>query len=521
MRAILPDAAQDAGFPFTMPAPTGGWNARDNMAKMSPLDALFLDNWFPGTTAVAIRPGSALAASLPVGKEIKTLMGLALRNGSIKRFAAAADGIYDITLGGLAPTPDSAATSAYWESVNMEVGGVSYLWACTGDGVNKSRIYNGTTDTWVVLDGASTPALTGLDSRDVANVSLFKSRLILTQRGSMSFWVGDLNSVGGAFTEFPLGAIFPKGGYLVATANWTVDAGNGVDDRFVAISSEGEIAVYQGTDPTDATQFSLVGVYEVGKPIGKRCFLKLAGDLGMLTEQGLWPISKALQSATVDTRIALTDKIQSAFNTFYKQFGAEFGWQAVLLPKGPAVIVNVPLGFGNSYQFVMNTITGAWCRFLSWNAECMMVVDGKLYFAKDNVVREGWTGRKDINSAITATVSTAFSYGPAKSRSKKISLVKPVMEATANVTLGMALDTDFNIRRAITTIASFIQNLAIWDSAVFGTSLWSGGQTMINTWKVVNHKPGKAFSLRIRVQIKDIDVSWAATDFIGETGGML
>lgn len=521
MRPLVPDAAQDAGFPFTMPSPTGGWNARDNLAKMSALDAIFLDNWFPGTTSVSVRPGSLLSATIAAGKNIQSLLGLALRDGTLKRFAAAEDGIYDVTAGGVVAAPESAATTSRWESLNMEVGGVSYLWACAGDGTNKSRIYNGTTDTWTLLDGASAPAITGITSTDVANVSMFKSRLILVKRNSASFYVGALNSVAGAFTEYPLGSVFKKGGYLVATANWTVDAGNGVDDRFVAISSEGEVAVYQGTDPTDATAFGLAGVYDVGKPIGKRCFVKLAGDLGILTEQGLWPLSKALQSSTVDNRVALTDKIQAAFNTFYKQYGTEFGWESVLLSKGPALIVNVPLGSGNSYQFVMNTITGAWCRFLAWNAECMMVLDGKLYFANGNTMREGWTGLKDINSAITATGATAYSYGPARARSKKINLVKPVMQSTANVTLGMALDTDFDTRRAISTSASFVQNLALWDTAVYGTALWSGGQTVINKWKKVNHKPGKAFSFRVRVQIKDIELSWAATDFIGEAGGLL
>jgi hypothetical protein len=45
------------------------------------------------------------------------------------------------------------------------------------------------------------------------------------------------------------------------------------------------------------------------------------------------------------------------------------------------VIVNVPTLAGQtSYQYVMNTITGAWCRFTGWNAQCWALFNDKLFF---------------------------------------------------------------------------------------------------------------------------------------------
>ena len=41
----------------TIPAPVGGWNARDALAAMSPLDAVTLDNFFPITSGVMLRKG--------------------------------------------------------------------------------------------------------------------------------------------------------------------------------------------------------------------------------------------------------------------------------------------------------------------------------------------------------------------------------------------------------------------------------------------------------------------------------
>jgi hypothetical protein len=382
-------------------------------------------------------------------------------------------------------------------------------------------LYNSSTDTWLSLDGASVPALTGVTSTLITNVSLFKYRLILCEVDSLKFWYGPLNSVGGAFSAFDLGQVFKKGGYLVATASWTVDAGDGADDRFVAITSEGEIAVYQGTDPSNAATFALVGVYEVGKPTGKRCFLKLGGDVGVLTEQGLWPLSKALQSATIDKRLAMTDKIQGAFNAYYNSYGNEFGWQAVLLAKGPAVLVNVPVSSTRSYQFVMNTITGAWCRFTGWNAAAMLVLDGRLFFAVGRTVKEGWTGFDDSNGVITCLAATAFTYGPVKARGKKVTMVRPVMQASSPITFGLALDSNFVTRTALSSSSSLTSGQSLFDSAVYDTSLWADGTVAMNKWKVVSHNPGKSFSLRCQVSVKDIQVTWAATDFIGEAGSIL
>lgn len=521
MRLPPSDSAADTGFRFSMPPPVGGWNARDNVAQMRPTDALVLDNWWPTPTDVQVRKGSASYATLPSGQNISTLMGLANRDGTFKRFAASQDGVWDITAGGAVAVASSVATTGTWEHVQLNVAGISYLWCCAGDAANNARIYNGNTNAWTELTAVSTPSLTGITSNEVTNVSLFKNRLILCKKDSLSFYYLPLNSVGGAATEFSLGSIFKKGGHLVATGAWTVDAGDGVDDHFVAISSEGEVAIYQGTDPSSSVTFGLVGVFEVGKPTGKRCLLKLAGDVGILTEQGLWPISKALLSATVDTRVALTDNIQTAFNQYYSLYSDVPGWQAVLLPKGPAILVNVPISATVSYQFAMNTITGAWTRFLGWNASCLGVLDGKLYFAIRNTVKEGWRGGADGDSAITCSAATAFSYGPSKARGKKLHMVKPILQTTAPVVFGLALDTDFAQRTALQTQASLGSGGTGYDSAIWDESTFADGNATVNRWKTVRHKPGGAFSLRMRLQVKNISVSWSATDFLGELGGLV
>ena len=49
--------------------------------------------------------------------------------------------------------------------------------------------------------------------------------------GLSAFYL-DVASVGGTLTEFPMGSIFRRGGYLVDMETWTVDGGSGTGDYF-------------------------------------------------------------------------------------------------------------------------------------------------------------------------------------------------------------------------------------------------------------------------------------------------
>lgn len=518
-KKLLPDAAQPVSDVYPMPAPVGGWNARDQLALMPSTDAVVLDNWFPQSTEIVIRPGYVQRATGPVGETIKSLFGLSKYDGTFKRFLATQTGIYDCSTDGAVGAVASAATTGTWQHLQINVAGVSFLWCCSGDGTNKSRIYNGDTGVWTVLDAASAPPLTGPTSESMANISMFKNRIVLTQAASTKMWYGPLNSVGGAYTAFDLGAVFKRGGFLMATANWTVDAGDGPDDRFVAVSSEGEIAVYVGTD--FAATFSLVGVYFVGKPIGRRCFTQYGAELAILTEQGLWPLSKALQNSMIDKRVALTDKIQSAFNQHFKTYGALPGWEAKLLAKGPALIVNVPYTNG-SYQFVMNTITGAWCRFKGWDSTCFLIQDGKFYFANGNKVNEGWSGTKDGTAGIYAYSRTAYSYGGSRRRSKKVNMVQPIMTTTSAINLSLAIDTDFQTNTVTaSTVEVNLTTSKFGAGTKYGVAKWGGGNVQVKRWHGVKSKVGMSFSLRLGLTVNGIQVSWSATNFLLEDAGIL
>lgn len=522
MRTLLPTADVNESSGFQLPAPVGGWNTRDPLANMPSLDAIFLDNFFPFSGGVMVRKGFEEFATVPqtipptAPRLIKALMSYMPSSGTKALFAADQTGIYNVTAGGAATTPSSAATNGAWQWVNISTAGGAFLWCCNG--VDKSRYWNGSA--WTVLDTLSTPALSGITSADVSNVALHQSRLFLVAKDKLSFFYLPVNSIAGAASEFPLGAIFRRGGYVMSVGSWTIDSGTGMDDYFCIVTSEGELAVYKGIDPANAATWSLVGVYFCGRPLGRRCLTKLGGDLLVLTVNGVLPLSRLLQSSVIDRKNFVSDKINTFFTTMTDTYSDQYGWCFQVFPEAQLMLVNVPLGNQLSWQFVMNTTTGAWCRFIDWNAEAWCYHDGGLYFAAREKVRKAWEGHQDGEAAIVARVKTAFQYVGGRGRIKRITLLRPIFTASAPLKASLALDTDFRSSQLSNQMTSFSQLVSFWDQALWDASYWSDGITVAQ-WRTVSHTPGKAFSFRMRLSLKNVAVSWSVTDFIASSGGLM
>jgi hypothetical protein len=212
------------------------------------------------------------------------------------------------------------------------------------NGADKYHVFDGTT--WHT-DGDGPPYdITGVDSATLIGVNVFKNRLWFVQTGTLKAWYLPVNSIGGAAASLDMSSLCAQGGYLMAMGTWTLDAGYGVDDYAVFVTSEGEVIVWRMTDPTDANSIYLIGVWSVGSPVGRRCLVKYKGDLLIIVQEGLFPLSVALQSSRLNPRAALTDKIQQAISDSISRYGANYGWQVIPFPKQNMLILNVPVQEG-------------------------------------------------------------------------------------------------------------------------------------------------------------------------------
>lgn len=496
----------------TAPAPVGGWNARDGLAAMSPKDAVILDNMVPMTTQVVLRSGSAdYVTGLP--GVVETLAVYSKADGSNQMFAGCSGSIYDVTTAGVVGAPvQTGFSNTRFQTTNFATTGGKFLWMVNG--ADSPRLWDGST--WVAVTNASVPAITGVTTSTLVNVNVFQRRLWFVERDSFRAWYLPVDSNGGAAASFDLSPLFGMGGYLVAMGTWTIDSGSGMDDHAVFISSEGQIAVYQGTDPTDPTKWALKGVYTVGQPVGRRCITQYASDLLIISKDGLLPMSKALASSRVTTNVSITDKIQSAVTQATSIYGTNFGWETQIYPDENLLIINVPVT-GGSQQFVMFTINDSWCRFTGWDAATFTRMGTNLFFGTNGKVIQAWTGTSDSGADINFEGLASFQYHGGMNL-KRYTMARPIV-STDNPAIGilLGLNLDFD-QTAPTGVPSFAPvNTAVWDTSTWDSGIWAGDLTIRKDWQTVGGV-GYCAALHIKGSTPSSQLRWQSTDYVYEVG---
>jgi hypothetical protein len=376
------------------------------------------------------------------------------------------------------------------------------------------------------VTGTVTPlnnfAVTGVNPALFINVMAFKSRLWFIENNSMRVWYLPTLSIGGAAAQLDFSSLFNRGGYLMAMCDWSLDAGYGMDDYAVFISSEGQIAVYKGTDPASATTWSLIGVYDIGSPIGRRCTMKYAGDVTVICKDGLAPLSKALMSSRINTQEMLTDKIQHVISDYTTSFATNFGWECAIFPQENILLMNVPVSVGSSYQVVMNTISGAWSRFIGWNASCFELHGDQLYFGGIGVVSKAWDTLADNATNINFEAQQSFNYLGRNSQLKQVKMLRPIISTDGNPSLLLGVNVDFDTA-APSGVPTFTPNpgtTGVWDSSVWDGALWGGGLSIKKDWQTA-FALGYCISAHMIGACQNVNLRWAATDYLVDDGGVL
>src|SRR5574341_348084 len=369
-----------------LPAPTAGMNLVDPASALGPLQAISTVNLVKGERGLIARPGTveqARGVGITAG-DVRSVLGYHGTTAFLNRlFACAPDGIYTVTTATAAPTRVLAfgtndVNSGRGVGCNVTTaGGAYYLYA---DETNGLFTYASGTDTWAAT------AITGLAAASVRFVTTFKNRVWVVEAGSLRAWYMSAGAVAGAVTSFDLQSVFQRGGTLAGIWAWSRDGGAGIDDYIAFLTTQGELAVYSGTNP--ATDFRLVGLFNLGGvPTGRRLALSYGGDLLFLTTQGVLPISKLVGSLTpIEESLYTTRPLQPLFVQTMANQSTRIGWEMALHPKAGMLVINTPGVPGDvQEQFVMSYSSKGWSRLQGLDILSSDVWDGEYYFG----TREG------------------------------------------------------------------------------------------------------------------------------------
>ena len=484
---------------------------------MRPDDAYELINFFPTASDIMLRKGSA-AHLTAVTDTVQALMVYRPQTGNEQLWAATDAGkILDASTPGAAPAASvTGLTNGKFQYVNFASGSNNYILAVNG--ADDMQQFDGST--WKSLNSGSTPSITNIATSSLVGINVHKARTWYVQIGSLSMWYAAVGAYAGALTEFPMQGVFKKGGYIMAMGSWTLDAGDGVDDYAVFITNQGEVAVYQGTDPSSVNTWGLIGVFQVGAPIGRRCLLKYAGDLLIITNDGVVPVSKALTTGRTQAGVAFTDRIQSAMASAATSYGDSFGWELQYFPAASMLLLNIPVSTGLEEQYVMNTQTGAWARFQSWPVQCFAVHNGELYFGMLDEVRQAWTGTQDVDGGIEGSAISSF-WQHRTNASKSVKMIRPIIAYDQNPgSIYIEVNADYTVVEPSNLISLPQQTAGVWDTDEWDVALWGGSPLVRRDWYGA---VGVGVTLAPHLNITSTSANFrlAAYDLLLEDGGVL
>jgi hypothetical protein len=465
-----PRKAQSKSFA----APVAGWIANQNLADPvdgAPQGAVVLENILPTATGGEVRRGSDVFASMTdTTKPVDRLFSY--KNGNLQSFFAT----NETTITDITGTPADKVT-------DLTGGNWVFVPFTNDNGQIFLRGVNGM-DTPLVYDGANfstTPAITFPTGVTVTPDQLyyvwaFKNRLFFIQKESMDVWYLSVNQMGGELVQFPMGSIFSRGGQLLFGASWSVDAGNGLSENCVFVSSEGEVAVYSGSNPGDATDFQKVGVYRIGKPLGQTAFIRAGGDLVIATQVGFVPLSQAIQrDYAALSPSAISYSIETAWNQAVADRPGE--WSCEVWPERQAVFIALPATESDpAAMYVANSRTGAWAPFTGWQATCVLTFNGRLFWGTaDGKIVEGYIGGLDRGMPYTATYVPQFDDFGLPTNMKIGLMARAVIRSAVPVTPKLFTQADFIIDAPIPPDAAIVPAGNQWASAVWGASVWGAG----------------------------------------------
>lgn len=453
----------------------GGLNVADALDNMLPQYAIQMDNIIPDVDGDRVRKGY-----ININNTATTTLIPILRGATKKIIGAHIQDltVYDSDFEVL--ETKSGFSSDYW----------TYADFTDGSGAVHTILANGSD---IPQDYTSSLSDAGYTLTDFPNLDCplaFKNRLYFIS-GDWQIAYSGVQSISGQLSAFDMGSYFKKGGKLLSIANWTQDAGNGADDLFVLISSEGEVLIYSGLSPEEQT-WTMIGSFTIPKPVGKRCWTQLGADLIIITQRGYFPLSSVLSDLRAN-RAMLNQKIDGITK------GRDFSkrWEIHYRPSTNWIIVNAPSNTGiYSYeQHICNLNTNAWCRFVGMDASSWAVLGDDLYFCNGKGIWKADTGTTDDGSNIIFCLQKAYNaFGtPLK---KQLMRVVPHYYSAANETIYKKIISNFgNGKNRVFVQREDMEINTYWDTAIWDESFWSDEMNVYSVRGSVTSKVGNYISV--------------------------
>jgi hypothetical protein len=363
----------------TLPAPTRGLILNENESFMQPGGALVLDNWKPTMKGIALRGGCTRWCTLPETTPVISMFQFISGNNQ-KIFAGNAAKLYDVTAGTPTLIKSGQLSGNYVASQLANASG-DHMLVCNDAG-DYVLHFDGAA--WTTFNAGQITGPVGTSvvaGHNLVYVWKYRGRYFFLEGGTMNAWYLATNAIQGALSLIPLAGAATKGGSLLWGASWSIDAGDGIDDKCVFCTDQGELLIFTGSNPSDAANWRQEGRYTTSVPLGMNAHQAIGGDILIATVDGIIPISASITKDVSQLDLA---SITRAIKPMWRDeviAKRALPWTMCKWDEYGGMFVTWPGGNpGNQYCAIVNIATGAWARYLGWDAMCFCRMRGDMFF---------------------------------------------------------------------------------------------------------------------------------------------
>lgn len=511
---------------YPMPAPTSGWNKKLPLPAIPETFALDMMNFFPTSTGIRKRNGYERVSADKFTSSCETVMSLNKEDGTCILISAGDHKLYSNNVTTFARTDitgtvstTSAITSNKWQWIQF------YDKIFLANGTDRVRSWDGSANTTAVANFT----IGGAEDSGLHSPHTYNERLYFLK--GTSIWYGNTRAINGVLTEYDLASILTRGGVLLFAGSSTGDIGSGMQEMFVAVTSQGEVLAFTGA--IGESTWSLVGHFYLPRAMGRTSFVQMGSDIQLITNQGVIPMSEVLNPTPQDQKtgryMRASESIDKAFSEAASNGKTLHGWCGVHYDNSDMLIINVPISSTISHQYVMNTLTeGAWTYFSGMNAASWCLLDGDAYFGGtdghvyrfDKVQNDGVYTNVD-GSGVRVNLETAFSYCGDPKMIKGFKLIKPLIYSTvAEANLSITINTNFQRGAQISPDSITGVSAGSWDVGEWDVDAWDDAMNATFGWRDVEGA-GVNCSLLISGILKDMDLEILMFFIQFEPGGSL
>lgn len=375
--------------------------------------------------------------------------------------------------------------------------------------------------TVTALATAYIPGVTGLLSSRMSGVWAYKQRVFFLEKDTLNAWYLPVDQVGGTAVVLPLGGVFSNGGSLLFGQNWSLDSGGagGLAEQCIFVTTEGEVAAFQGIAPDDVNTWGKVGVYLIGRPLGKRAFIRAGGDLVICTALGFIPLGQAIRRDYAALgQVAVSRPIADDWAAAVTDRGGD-GWEAELWGEGKMALVVPPTPADlPPVVFVSNSDTGAWCKFTGWQVSALETFDGQLYLGSTGgAVQQGMFGGIDEDMPYTGSMAPLFNDLGSPANRKFSQFARMVSRATFAFIEKVTARFDWDVSIPTAPDAAVLASASLWDVGLWDVATWNADRATVIQQKQYS-VGGSGYAATVVVQVTSgavapLDVEIVRADF--------